>query len=160
LEQKLIELPLCENVQHKLFELSVQSALAAQRRKISVPEQVVPVVVGQAALVAHATTGGSVVQFGTLPPVTVMFAQQTGAPLLHPAGDMHTNPPSVVDDVSPDEALSLPPLSAPVAASTPPPPVSEELAPSWPPPAESAAVDASSPPPPAVESSPPHAASA
>jgi hypothetical protein len=161
-EQKLIEAPLCENVQHSVFPLSVQSAGVAHKRKISLPEQVVPVVVGHAALVAHATTGGSVVQLGTEPPVTVMCAQQTGVELEQPAGDMHTKPPLSPEEAESDEDAESPPdVAVSLPVSLPPPPVSVAPPLSWPPPAESPPpVDASSPPPPAVESSPPHADSA
>jgi len=114
-EQKLSEPPSCVNVQHLLAPDSVQSALAAQRRTICVPEHVVPSVVGQLALAAHATTGGSVVQLGTVPPVMAIVPQQTGVAPLHPAGDAHTDAAvsdceeESDDDPSPDPPPSVPP---------------------------------------------------
>lgn len=108
-EQKLSEPPSCVNVQHLLAAVSVQSAAAAQSRTVCVPVHVVPSIVAQLALVAHATTGGSVVQFGTVPPVILIVPQQTGVAPLQPAGDAQAAPPSVVEESECDASFDPPP---------------------------------------------------
>jgi hypothetical protein len=116
-EQKLSDPPSCVNVQHLSLPDSVQSAFIAQSRTVCVPEHVVPSIVVQLALALHATTGGSVVQLGTVPPVMVIVPQQTGVAPLQPAGDVHADAP-----LSPDEESDVAAPSPDPPPSVPPPP--------------------------------------
>ncbi len=112
-EQKLSEPPSCVNVQHLLAAVSVQSAAAAQSRTVCVPVHVVPSIVAQLAAAVHATTGGSVVQFGTVPPVILIVPQQTGVAPLQPAGDTHAAPASALDESDFDPSIDPPPSAPP-----------------------------------------------
>src|ERR1700682_3159855 len=93
LEQKLSEPPSRVNVQHLSYPVSVQSAVAAHRRTIWVPEQEEPSIDGQLPLVEHTAVGGSLVQFGSTPPVILIVPQHTGVAVVQVAGNMH-GPPS------------------------------------------------------------------
>jgi hypothetical protein len=116
LEQKLIEPPASPpgNVQHLLLPASVQSVATVHRRTVCVPLHELPRDVGHALAVVHAVVTGSVVQFGTVPPVMGIVPQHTGVAAVQPAGDVHA-PASAATEAS------APPLPLPLLLPLPPP---------------------------------------
>lgn len=105
-EQNDIEPLLSLKVQHLLLLDSVQSAFLLQRRSTWVPLHDMPVFVPHDAPGTHATIGGSVVQFGIEPPVTLTTAQQTFPPE-QSEGDAHAGPEGAASGIELELPLSF-----------------------------------------------------